>query len=133
MAPPPLSFSPSASSSKRCSGSSFIGGAISSAASPLQNSFHLSCRSPVRPSHDADFRRGLDRHAGRGRGFLKPPSPWPSSSRPHGAQESYTSRSETAEDGGDKSSFSEEATPPDRTWFLNWTSPGFPPEPTNQG
>ncbi|KAL1888312.1 hypothetical protein Sste5346_009637 [Sporothrix stenoceras] len=47
MAPPPLKPSPL---SPRPFG--FINGAISSAASPLQANFQLSCRSPIRPKHD---------------------------------------------------------------------------------
>ncbi|OAA61642.1 amino acid transporter [Niveomyces insectorum RCEF 264] len=46
MAPPPLT----ASSSSRPL--AFLNGAISSAASPLQANFNLSCRSPIRPTHD---------------------------------------------------------------------------------
>ncbi|CAK7229529.1 hypothetical protein SCUCBS95973_007254 [Sporothrix curviconia] len=51
MAPTPLN---TPAPSPRAFG--FVNGAISSATSPLQANFNLSCRSPIRPSHDANPR-----------------------------------------------------------------------------
>lgn len=60
MAPPVLKPSPSA----RPFG--FINSAISSAASPLQANFQLSCRSPVRPTHDVGAGVGASAPGGAG-------------------------------------------------------------------
>lgn len=121
MAPPPLS-------PRRFSSSSFITGAISSAASPLQASFNLTCRSPIRPSYGADVRTSIaDRAETPVRNdndhYAEPPSSfllkiWSPSSA------NGWSKRDLHYDEDRKSSLSEES-PTDQTWFLQPESPGF--------
>jgi hypothetical protein len=128
MAPPPPLSSISLSSPRRFS-SSFISGALSTAASPLQSSFNLTCRSPIRPTYDADVRQNLSSSSGAKAGtrystspYLEPPSFLPiSSSRNPQAKESWGGyEDETASVQSDES-------PTDQTWFLQ-PSPGLPPD-----
>ena len=116
MVPPPL-VSP-----RRLSGP-YISGAISSAASPLRGSFSLSCRSPVRPTYDADARRSSSVAAGSP--FLKPPSFLPA--RTDSPKASWRSPQEHEDYYGsseDASLLSDES-PTDQTWFLQPQTPGL--------
>ena len=122
MAPPPLSTT---SASRRFS-SSFITGAISTAASPLQASFNLTCRSPIRPSYGAEARRSTDTggaSAKQGNDYT-----------PESTSSLLNVRASTSTEGWDRrdipydedaKSISSEDSPTDETWFLQPESPGL--------
>ncbi|KAK3935241.1 amino acid transporter-like protein [Diplogelasinospora grovesii] len=146
MAPPPLS-SASVKSPRRFSSTAFISGAISTAASPLQASFNLSCRSPIRPSHDAteasrppSSRVVATSSANYGNSpYLEPPSflaSLNSSTRP-GSKVSWSRRDSYSCDGDENDhdtksiSSSEDLTAADDTWFLQ-PSPGLPPDASSR-
>jgi hypothetical protein len=123
MAPPPLS---SASSPRRFS-SNFISGAISTAASPLQASFNLTCRSPVWPPQDVDAKRSINTASGSTAGkspYLKPPSFFPLNVRTPNSRVIWEERNDDRDDDG-RSTVSDES-PTDQTWFLQPQSPGTP-------
>jgi hypothetical protein len=114
MAPPPLS---STSTPSRYS-TSFISGAISTAASPLQASFNLTCRSPIRPSHDVDRNRST---ATAKSPYLEPPRFFPLTTRTPESRVVWEGCDGQHDDGS--STVSDES-PTDRTWFLQPPSPG---------
>lgn len=114
MAPPPLSF-------KNASFSSFS--AFSTAASPLRNSFTLSCRSPVTPTPPGGGRQqpgSTPRHGS----FLEPP-------RSVTSLNSKSGLSTVVGNGGYEYDEDDESvsvdSPTDQTWFLPH-SPGLPPQ-----
>ena len=115
MVPPPLVSSP-----RRLSGP-YISGAISSAASPLRGSFSLSCRSPVRPTYDADARRSSSVAAGSP--FLKPPSFLPA--RTGSPKASWNSAQDHDDYGSEDASLLSDESPTDQTWFLQPQTPGL--------
>jgi len=128
MTPSPLASTPSRFSS------SFISGAISSAASPLQANFNLSCRSPVRPTHDAGGlsspRRPETATRQTSSPYLEPPRAFPFlGAQPADAKVIYDGLGRDGDygyDDDDATSASEDESPTDRTWFLP-PSPGLPP------
>lgn len=111
MAPPPLSF-------KNASFSSFS--AFSTAASPLRNSFTLSCRSPITPTPGGRQAGSTPKHGS----FLEPPR----SLTGLGAKSRLSTVAENrgyAYDEDDESVSID--SPTDQTWFLPH-SPGLPPQ-----
>ncbi len=126
MAPPPLTTTtPSRFSS------SLISGAISSAASPLQANFNLSCRSPIRPSQDASPRRSGHTAGSRPSPspYLAPPAAFPllASRTPDAklVREGSLGPDGDADYEDDVDTLSDEESPTDQTWFLP-PSPGHP-------
>ncbi|KAB5528837.1 amino acid transporter-like protein [Coniochaeta sp. 2T2.1] len=116
MTPPPLS---STSTPRRYS-SSFISGAISTAASPLQASFNITCRSPIRPSHDVDTKRSI---AASKSPYLEPPSFFPLHVRTQGSR--VVGEERDAQHDDERTSTLLDEPPTDRTWFLPPPSPGI--------
>ncbi|KAI3391338.1 hypothetical protein diail_7510 [Diaporthe ilicicola] len=116
MAPPPLSF-------KNASFSTF--NAFSTAASPLRNSFTLSCRSPITPTHGGRPASLTPRHGS----YLEPPRPL-SGLGAKGGLATVTGKGGCPyhEDDDDDESASIDS-PTDQTWFLPH-SPGLPPQPS---
>lgn len=119
MAPPPLS----STSTPRRFYTPFISGAISTAASPLQSSFNLTCRSPIRPSHDVDAKSASTAAKSP---YLEPPSFVPLHVRTPNSRVIWEGRDDDDDDG--RSSVSDD-TPTDQTWFLPPPSPGSTPFP----
>lgn len=119
MAPPPLSSAPTPT---RFS-SFFRSNAISTAASPLQASFSLTCRSPIRPSHDADadVKRSTTR---AGLPYLEPPRIFPLDVRTPNSRVTWEGRD--GQHGGDGSRRTPDGLPTDQTCFLQPLSPGTP-------
>ncbi|KAB5517347.1 amino acid transporter-like protein [Coniochaeta sp. 2T2.1] len=117
MAPRPLS----STSTPRWYSSSFISGAISTAPSPLQASFNLTCRSPIPPSHDVDAKKGI---AGSKSLYLEPPSFFPLNIRTPNSRVVWVERDDQHDE--DRRSTLSDESPTDRTWFLQPASPGVP-------
>ena len=115
MAPPPLSF-------KNASLSNFS--AFSTAASPLRNSFTLSCRSPITPSPGGRQAASTPRHGS----YLEPPR----SLTGLGAKSGLSTVTGTGDGGYAYDEDDDESvsiiSPTDQTWFLPH-SPGLPPQP----
>ena len=109
-------------SPRRLSGP-YISGAISSAASPLRGSFNLSCRSPVRPTYDADARRSSSNSVAAGSPFLKPPSFLPA--RTDSPKASWTSPQGYEDYSSEDASLLSDESPTDQTWFLQPQTPGL--------
>lgn len=112
MAPPPLSF-------KNASFSNFS--AFSTAASPLRNSFTLSCRSPITPTHGGRPTSSTPRHGS----FLEPPRPFSGLVAKSGLS-TVIGEGKYVYDEDDESASID--SPTDQTWFLPH-SPGLPPPP----
>ncbi|KAK2600663.1 hypothetical protein N8I77_010183 [Diaporthe amygdali] len=112
MAPPPLSF-------KNASFSNFS--AFSTAASPLRNSFTLSCRSPITPTHGGRPTSSTPRHGS----FLEPPRPLSGLVAKSGLS-TVIGEGKYVYDEDDESASID--SPTDQTWFLPH-SPGLPPPP----
>ena len=124
MAPPPLS---STSAPRRFSSS--LSGAISTAASPLQASFNLTCRSPIRPAHEVDARRIT---ATAKSPYLEPPSSFPLNVRTRDSRVLWEGRDgHLDDDNGRRSTVSDDESPTDQTWFLPPPSP-MDPYPASQ-
>jgi hypothetical protein len=126
MAPPPLSSAPP----PRRFSSNFISGAISTAASPIQASFNLTCRSPIRPSYGADAKRTINtasRASATKSPYLEPPSFFPLNARTPDVRVIWESRDDDREEDA-RSTVSDES-PTDHTWFLQPPSPGTPYPP----
>lgn len=102
-----------------------LSNAFSSAASPLRNSFSLSCRSPIAPSHTTSGRPKTS-HTNHG-SYLKAPTPYSPNLRLHPLRESdpYDQNYDGDDDDDDTTAVLEH-TPTDETWFLPH-SPGLPP------
>lgn len=113
MAPPPLSF-------KNASFSNFS--AFSTAASPLRNSFTLSCRSPITPTPGGRQASSTPRHGS----FLEPPRSLTGPGAKSGLS-TVTGNGGYAYDEDDESASID--SPTDQTWFLPH-SPGLPPRPS---
>ncbi|KAG8166681.1 hypothetical protein KVR01_002370 [Diaporthe batatas] len=113
MAPPPLSF-------KNASFRSF--GSFSTAASPLRNSFTLSCRSPITPTPEIRQACSTPRHGS----FLEPPRSFNGPGTKGGLSTSIGHGGYAYEEDEDDASID---SPTDHTWFLPH-SPGLPPRPS---
>lgn len=102
-----------------------LSNAFSTAASPLRNSFSLSCRSPITPSHPSSGRPKTS-YSNHG-SFLKVPTPYSPNFRlgPLRGTDPYD-RNYDGDDDDDDSTAVLEHTPTDETWFLPH-SPGLPP------
>lgn len=112
MAPPPLSF-------KNASFSSF--NAFSTAASPLRNSFTLSCRSPITPTPGGRQSSSTPRHGS----FLEPPRSLTGLGARSGLSTVIGEKRGDVYDEDDESTSID--SPTDQTWFLPH-SPGLPPQ-----
>lgn len=104
-----------------------LSNAFSTAASPMRNSFNLSCRSPITPSHSGRPTTSSSRHGS----FLKAPAPYSPTSRldissrgDHPHDPNY----DGDEEDDDDETATLQNTPTDDTWFLPH-SPGLPPHP----
>lgn len=113
MAPPPLSF-------KNASFRSFS--SFSTAASPLRNSFTLSCRSPITPKPEDGQTCSTPRHGS----FLEPPRSSNGPGTKSGLSASSGESGYAYEEDEDDVSID---SPTDHTWFLPH-SPGLPPRPS---
>lgn len=105
---------------------SSLSNAFSTAASPMRNSFSLSCRSPITPSHSG---RPTTAHSRRG-SFLKAPTPYSPNLRSgisRGGDDPYDSDYSGDEDDDDETATLEDTSTGD-TWFIPH-SPGLPPRP----
>lgn len=111
MAPPPLSF-------KNASFSSFS--AFSTAASPLRNSFTLSCRSPITPTPGGRQSSSIPRHGS----FLEPPRSHTDLGAKSGLSTVIGNRGYAYDEDDESASID---SPTDQTWFLPH-SPGLPPQ-----
>ncbi|KAG6367536.1 hypothetical protein INS49_001728 [Diaporthe citri] len=111
MAPPPLTF-------KNASFSSF--NAFSTAASPLRNSFTLSCRSPITPTPGGRRAGSTPKHGS----FLEPPRSLAGLGAKSGLS-TVVGNDGYAYDEDDESVSID--SPTDQTWFLPH-SPGLPPQ-----
>lgn len=111
MAPPPLSF-------KNASFRSFS--SFSTAASPLRNSFTLSCRSPITPTSGGRQAGSTSRHGS----YLEPPTSFNGPGTKSGLSTAIGSGGYTYEEDDDDVSID---SPTAETWFLPH-SPGLPPQ-----
>lgn len=124
MAPPPLS----SASTRRPFSSFFTSSAISTAASPLQASFNLTCRSPIRPSHDVGARRSATSAKSP---YLEPPSLFPLDVGTPDSRVTREGRDGQHHDCDGNNTVSD-GSPTDQTCFLQPASPGTP-APANPG
>lgn len=113
MAPPSLDLKEARFSS--------LSSAFSTAASPLRNSFSLSCRSPITPSHNDRTISAPSRHGS----FLKAPTPYPPILR-LGISSGGDSYDNNYDGDDDDDTSTLEDTPTDSAWFIPH-SPGLPP------
>lgn len=113
MAPPPLSFN-------NASFRSFS--SFSTAASPLRNSFTLSCRSPITSTPEDRQASSTPRHGS----FLEAPRPFNGPATRSGLSASIGNSGYAYEEDEDDVSID---SPTDHSWFLPH-SPGLPPRPS---
>lgn len=115
MAPPALNLT----------NASFKGlNAFSTAATPLRNSFTLSCRSPITPSHRGGPTPTHSRHGS----YLEPPATPYSAPGSRSSPSRLGGKEEYDYGHGDDDASTENDSPTDQTWFLP-RSPGLPPAP----